>query len=189
MKSEYRSSIRSKTLIRNALLSLMTEKPFEKITITDIVNRADINRGTFYAHYSSTTEVLRKIQSDAINELKTIFESMDYNNFFNDSEKTLKEISDFLKKDFEYYKMLIMIDGGKGFVTSWKDSLVGFFSGVSFLKSKAGHSNEMNCAINFVINGLADAYIDILLGKSKITLDEAPVLLSSIVKSVMGPYL
>ena len=114
---------------------------------------------------------------------------MDYNNFFNDSEKTLKEISDFLKKDFEYYKMLIMIDGGKGFVTSWKDSLVGFFSGVSFLKSKAGHSNEMNCAINFVINGLADAYIDILLGKSKITLDEAPVLLSSIVKSVMGPYL
>ena len=73
MKNEYRSSIRYKNLIRNALLSLMTEKPFEKITITDIVNRADINRGTFYAHYRSTDEVLEKIQSDAISEVKTIF--------------------------------------------------------------------------------------------------------------------
>ena len=33
MRSEYRSSIRSKTLIRNALLSLMAEKPFDKMTI------------------------------------------------------------------------------------------------------------------------------------------------------------
>ena len=167
----------------------MAEKPFEKITITDIVNRADINRGTFYAHYSSTTEVLRKIQSDAINELKIIFESMDYKNFFNDSEKTLKEISDFLKKDFEYYKMLLIIDGGKGFVSSWKESLVGFFSGVSFLNNQNVKTSEVHCAINFVINGLADAYLDILLGKSKITLEDAPRLLSSIVKRVMEPYL
>ena len=56
-------------LIRNALLSLMAEKPFDKITITDIVNRADINRGTFYAHYKNTTEVLEKIQSDAVGEI------------------------------------------------------------------------------------------------------------------------
>ena len=47
-KAEYRNSIRSKTLIRNALLSLMQEKEFEKITVTDIVSKADINRGTFY---------------------------------------------------------------------------------------------------------------------------------------------
>ena len=189
MKNEYRSSIRSKNLIRNALLSLMTEKPFEKITITDIVNRADINRGTFYAHYRSTTEVLEKIQSDAISEVKTIFESMDYKNFFNECEKTLKEISEFLKKDLEYYKMLVMIDGGKGFVASWKDSLVNFFSGASFLNSQGFASNEMYLAINFVINGLADTYLDILLGKSKITLDEAPIYLSTLVKRVMSPYL
>ncbi len=190
MKSEYRSSIRSKMLIRNALLSLMAEKPFDKITITDIVNRADINRGTFYAHFKNTTEVLEKIQSDAVGEVRRIFESMDYRTFFNNSEEVLTQISDFLKKDFEYYKMLIMIDGGKGFLASWKDSLVGFFSGMSFLSTKPGEeSNECYAAINFVINGLADTYLDILMGKSRITLDEAPAYLSRIVRRVMSPYL
>lgn len=47
----------------------------------------------------------------------------------------------------------------------------------------------MYLAINFVINGLADTYLDILLGKSKITLDEAPIYLSTLVKRVMSPYL
>lgn len=61
-KAEYRSSIRSKQMIKDALLSLMIEKPFEKISITDIVRRADINRGTFYAHYSNTDEVLKGFQ-------------------------------------------------------------------------------------------------------------------------------
>ena len=47
VRAEYRSSKRSKALIRNALISLMREKPFEEITVTAIVERADINRGTF----------------------------------------------------------------------------------------------------------------------------------------------
>ena len=52
IKAEYRSSIRSKVLIKNALLSLMREKSFDKITVTDIVDRADINRFvTFVAAY------------------------------------------------------------------------------------------------------------------------------------------
>ena len=190
MKSEYRSSIRSKMLIRNALLSLMAEKPFDKITITDIVNRADINRGTFYAHYKNTTEVLEKIQSDAVGEVRRIFESMDYRKFFTESEAVLTEISDFLRKDFEYYRMLITIDGGKGFLASLKDSLVGFFSGMSFLSSRsADGGNECYAAINFAINGLADTYLDILMGKSRITLEEAPVYLSKLLRRLMSPYI
>ena len=50
-RKEYRSAIRSRRLIHQAFLELLREKPFEKITVTDIVNRADINRSTFYAHY------------------------------------------------------------------------------------------------------------------------------------------
>ena len=44
-KAEYRSAIRSKRLINDALADLLQEKPLDKITVTDVVNRADINRG------------------------------------------------------------------------------------------------------------------------------------------------
>ena len=60
-KAEYRSAIRSRTLIKGALADLLQEKPLEKITVTDVVNRAGINRGTFYAHYSDVPDVINRV--------------------------------------------------------------------------------------------------------------------------------
>ena len=60
-KAEYKSAKRSRHLIHSALFDLMGEKPFEKITVTDIVKRADINRGTFYAHYANVPDVLQHL--------------------------------------------------------------------------------------------------------------------------------
>ena len=57
-KAEYRSAVRSRLLIRDALADLLTTKPLDKITITDVVKHAGINRGTFYAHYSDIPDVI-----------------------------------------------------------------------------------------------------------------------------------
>ena len=46
-KAEYKSAIRSRRMIQHALVELLQEKELDKITVTDIVTRADINRGTF----------------------------------------------------------------------------------------------------------------------------------------------
>lgn len=60
-KAEYRSAIRSRKLITRALADLLQEKPLDKITVTDVVRRAEINRGTFYAHYTDIPDVLHHI--------------------------------------------------------------------------------------------------------------------------------
>ena len=57
-KKEYRSAIRSRRFIRQAFMELLREKRLEKITVTDIVNRADINRSTFYAHYTDVKALI-----------------------------------------------------------------------------------------------------------------------------------
>lgn len=49
---------RSRNLLGQALLELVREKKFEQITIQDITDRADLNRATFYLHYSSKEELL-----------------------------------------------------------------------------------------------------------------------------------
>ena len=47
---------RTKKLLRQALTRLMQQKDFQSITVTDVVREADINRGTFYAHFSSNRQ-------------------------------------------------------------------------------------------------------------------------------------
>lgn len=41
----------TKKAIAETFVALLNEKPFDKITVTDIVNECDINRNTFYYHY------------------------------------------------------------------------------------------------------------------------------------------
>lgn len=42
---------RTRELLRSALLSLVQEKGYDRITVQDILDRADVGRSTFYAHY------------------------------------------------------------------------------------------------------------------------------------------
>ena len=58
--------IKTKNSLYNALLELMKEKTFEEIKVSDICNKALINRSTFYAHFEDKYELL----SDCINDLK-----------------------------------------------------------------------------------------------------------------------
>jgi AcrR family transcriptional regulator len=50
---------RTRELLRRALLSLVQEKGYDRITVQDILDRADVGRSTFYAHYRDKDDLLR----------------------------------------------------------------------------------------------------------------------------------
>ena len=56
--------IKTKKVLFNSLLSLMKEKNFEKIKISDICDEALINRSTFYAHYEDKYDLLIALFED-----------------------------------------------------------------------------------------------------------------------------
>lgn len=64
-----RRILKSKIALKESLLSLMQSHDFKEITITDIVLRADLNRGTFYKHYQYKEELLDEIVDDVITDL------------------------------------------------------------------------------------------------------------------------
>lgn len=53
-----RRIIRTKAVIRDALVALIEEKGFEALSVKDITTRANINRGTFYLHYKDKFDLL-----------------------------------------------------------------------------------------------------------------------------------
>ncbi len=54
-----RRSQRTQQALIDALLALLAEKLYDEITINDIVNRANVGRSTFYAHYQTKDELLK----------------------------------------------------------------------------------------------------------------------------------
>lgn len=58
--------------IQNALYELLLEKDFAKITINQIADRANVNRGTIYLHYQDKYHLLKQCIEEHIEQL-TIF--------------------------------------------------------------------------------------------------------------------
>ncbi|MDM5227305.1 TetR/AcrR family transcriptional regulator [Cytobacillus sp. NJ13] len=80
-----RRILRTKKAINKAFLELFEEKEFDRITINDITERADVNRGTFYLHYTDKYALLAQCIDD---HLSGMFNSPGFSKFM---EKDVEE--------------------------------------------------------------------------------------------------
>jgi AcrR family transcriptional regulator len=60
---------KSRTALQLALIRLISEKPYEAITIEDVTEAADVARATFYAHYKDKAALLAEANEQVISEL------------------------------------------------------------------------------------------------------------------------
>jgi AcrR family transcriptional regulator len=67
-----RRILRTKEAIRDAVIDLIAEKGFEAVSVSDISERANINRGTFYLHYKDKYDLLEQIEAGIIQEMKVM---------------------------------------------------------------------------------------------------------------------
>ena len=57
-QKEDRRSQRTRRLLHRAIVSLMQEKRYDSITVQDIIDRADVGRSTFYAHFQDKEDLV-----------------------------------------------------------------------------------------------------------------------------------
>jgi AcrR family transcriptional regulator len=69
-KKEDRRIGRTRKLMHEALMALIVEKGYKSVTVQDILDRADVGRSTFYAHYKDKDELLLS----GFDHLRTLFE-------------------------------------------------------------------------------------------------------------------
>lgn len=65
-----RRSQRTRRLISDAFLNLMREKHYVQITVQDIIDRADVGRSTFYAHYQDKEDLLGSEFAEVLHALQ-----------------------------------------------------------------------------------------------------------------------
>lgn len=63
---------KTKRQIRNAFTALMLEKNIADITVREIAELADVNRGTFYAHYKDVNDLLAQLESGIMGKVETV---------------------------------------------------------------------------------------------------------------------
>ena len=58
-----------------ALLSLLETKPFAYITVSQVCEKAGVNRSTFYLHYENTDDLLKETTAYVLEHFSSYFSS------------------------------------------------------------------------------------------------------------------
>lgn len=168
--AEYRSAVRSRRLILTALADLLEEKPLEKITVTDVVNRAGINRGTFYAHFADIPDVLEHLIRRSFDSIRDAITAQP-SSLEDVAHAMLKQIQFLLEEDLAFCRK-ILISGSASLI---QDQLVTVLVDY-FLDNRdsfySGDPVGYELSIRFGAGGISNLYRDWFAGKLSCTLEE-----------------
>lgn len=76
-----RRVVRTRRLLKEALLELVKNKDYEKITIRDVTDQADIGYATFFRHYDGVDDLMLTIFSEIIDDLESLPEKHEQDYF------------------------------------------------------------------------------------------------------------
>lgn len=69
LKRNDRRSVRTRRMLGRALVELMLEKRYDTITVQEIIDRANVGRSTFYAHFMDKEDLLQNETAELIERL------------------------------------------------------------------------------------------------------------------------
>ncbi len=166
-KAEYRSSIRSKNLIKKALAKLIHEKDIAKITVSDIIREADISRGTFYAHYADVNAVINQIESEELKNLIDFVDKFGFENITTNISDFITLICEYLNRDMEYYRMLTQSNMLNNFI--WRLVNVYYEKLHSEVVATVDNANsdEINLYLIYITSGAKTVILSWLNGEIK----------------------
>ena len=170
VKNLNNSSVKTKKLIRNAFAELIQEhKELSKVTVSELVKRADINRGTFYNHYDSIYDVAEEFESEVF---KVLLEDTKPLVSIEDIYVYLDDIISYLKENEEIYKLLLSSKEPLIFLERLKHSILDKLYIFLSTKTKLAKSNSLKFDITFYTDGIVNQVLKFFNGSSEYTLDE-----------------
>ena len=169
---ENRNVRKSKKAIQKAFAELLSEKnDINKITVKEIVERADISKSTFYSHYEDIYSVSEEFEDEITSLLNSLLEdylkshTLDYPTY-------IKKLIELLKRNEDLYKKIFLSDLPLRFISNLKDKCNEVISKDVHINFLSNDKNKRNAEIDFITNGTIHLFVDYFKGKIPQTLDE-----------------
>ena len=182
-KAEYRNAVRSRKMIIAALVDLLQEKPLDKITVTDVTNRAQINRGTFYAHYADIPDVINYMIQRIFSQIREILDGQQWK-LEELPEALTQQIERILKEDLDFCQKVMASSAASLMKEQLVNIVVDYFLQHEEEFSSGDHG-QFVLNIRFCAGGLSNLYQDWFAGKLDVTLQELTLRAQRILYRVM----
>ena len=115
-KKEDRRVRRTKKLLTQALTQLLQEKQINEITVKELTDLADMNRGTFYLYYKYIFDMLEKIEDGLFEALEEIVFLHEHDDVSQQTKPILLDLFRFIEDNQEMCRVLLSPHGDMNFL-------------------------------------------------------------------------
>ena len=141
----------TKKVIKDSFLSLLEEKDISSISVKELCEIADVNRGTFYRYYEDIYDLLKKIEEEFIDEIKNS------NSIVNMSEHSIytftKEILDIFENNKKLVRILFNADSNIYFLDDVLEIAYEKCIGNWDRNTDSDSYDELENSVVFIFNG------------------------------------
>ncbi|MNK50253.1 hypothetical protein D3C87_691270 [compost metagenome] len=101
----------TKKVLREALFDLLNEKELSQITITELCKTADVNRNSFYRHYTIPLDILLELEEEVFEKLSAVLRKS------NNMDEVILLSCQLLENDKEMSKIVFTKGDGSGILS------------------------------------------------------------------------
>ena len=116
LKKEDRRVRRTKKLLTQALTELLQKKQVNEITVKELTDLADMNRGTFYMYYRDIFDMLEKIEDELFQKLDVIAQTHEHGDPTQQVKPILLDLFRFIEENQEMCRVLLSPNGDMNFL-------------------------------------------------------------------------
>lgn len=155
-----RRTLKTRQSIHEAMFSLMQEKQYNKITIQDIIDRANVGRSTFYSHFATKDELLLSSVEHLLEILNQYIKS--YIEHDGDRPRLIPvvELFEHIQENSKIMKGLFKTEGASLFFEKaeayWNNEIE------QYLQSKLPAGKEPKVPITILTNHISSTLINLL---------------------------
>jgi AcrR family transcriptional regulator len=170
--------IRSKQYLSNALIDLMQEKDFEKITVNDIVNKACVSRSTFYFQFEDKYFFLNSIIDEILADLRqeTKVDSQNISEIEGRSHKYYEKHFMYIYKHAHFFKTMLGKHGTPLFRKKFEESAYITYRDI-FLEYPVVNCGE---SLDYFIQYIISAHIGVTIKWIDAGLQESPAFMADL---------
>lgn len=171
--------IRTKKAIKAALFKIMEEKDISSITISELTEKANINRRTFYTHYRSITDILDEIEGDLVQALTELMRNFDVKEYRTSAYNLFMGLNDLISGEFDYYFQLVRVDM-RGMLISRLKHVIKETTD-KLLAQICRRTDDISMISSFIVGGFFNSYLEWHNHPERLTAEQAAELASSMV--------
>lgn len=111
---------KTKKLLKDCLTRLLKKKKIQDITVRELTEMADLNRGTFYLHYRDVFDLLEQTEAELLNTFEQLINSHDARELTGKPSEVLSEIFSMAQEEAPLVEILLGENGDLNFLNRLK---------------------------------------------------------------------